>query len=115
MKTMAKTFKTNPLKKVTSGSEIQKENVEVKQEPDQSQPQHIQPEPKRGKGRPRQKTEPEKMINIGIPESLYKKMEVAKICHGNNMTQYIRKALERDIESNYEDYRKAAEALKKFE
>lgn len=111
---MTKTFKTNPLKKVTSGSEIQKEDIEVKQEPDQSQPQHIQPEPKRGKGRPRKKTEPEKMINIGIPESLYQKMEVAKICYGNNMTQYIRKALEKDIELNYQKYQEMANMLKDF-
>ena len=107
---MAKNFKTNPLKKVTNGAEIENE-VTV----NTSQEHASDPVQKRGKGRPRKKVEPEKMINIGIPESLYQKMEVAKICHGNNMTQYIRKALERDIESNYEDYQKAAEALKKFE
>lgn len=69
-----------------------------------------EPVKKRG-GRPRTKTENCKTINIAIPESLLEKIAVAKVMHGGNLTLYINRLIERDIQENYEKYKEFAEML----
>lgn len=56
-------------------------------------------------GRPRTKTEDEKIINIAVPLSVYKKINVAKIQYNNNLTLYINSLIERDLNENLEKYK----------
>lgn len=65
-------------------------------------------------GRPRTKTEPCKVINIAVPESVYANMNIAKMCYGNNMTLYVNRLIEKDLEANQEEYKQFAEKLKMF-
>jgi hypothetical protein len=55
-------------------------------------------------GRPKTKKEPTKTINIAVPVSMLEKLEVAKACYGNNMTQYVNALIATDIEKNFEQY-----------
>lgn len=68
-------------------------------------------EEKRKVGRPKVKTEPTKTINVAIPITTLEKMKVIKICFNNNMTEYINKLIEKDINENYEKYKTMAETL----
>lgn len=63
-------------------------------------------------GRPRTKTEPCKTINIAVPESIYANINIAKMCYGNNMTLYINRLIEKDLEANLNEYQKVADKLK---
>lgn len=120
---MAKGFsKNNPLDKLSGTSapkntEVQKEppaTVEPKQtEPEQKQekPQNTQ---KRKVGRPKTKDIKNtcKNINVAVPITLLDKWEDIKIVHGSNLTEYITKLIEKDMNANYEHYKDIADSLK---
>lgn len=61
-------------------------------------------ESQRKVGRPKTRTEEMRTINVAIPMSVFKKLDVAKACYGNSITRYVNKAIERDLESNYSKY-----------
>ena len=73
-----------------------------------------EPKTKRKVGRPKIKTEETKTINIAIPVSVLDKLHMVKICYGNNVTQYINKLIERDLEANYDKYKQIADSLNNF-
>ena len=120
---MAKGFsKNNPLDKLSGTSvpkikDVQKEPmaaVEPKQtemEQKQEKPQTAQ---KRKAGRPKTKDIKKtcKKINVAVPITLLDKWEDIKIVHGSNLTSYIIKLMEKDINANYERYKGIADSLK---
>lgn len=57
-------------------------------------------------GRPRTKTEDEKIINIAVPVSIYEKMNLAKLQYNNNLTLYINTLIEQDLTKNLDKYKK---------
>ncbi len=120
---MAKGFsKNNPLDKL-SGTVIPR-NTEVHKDPPAatgSEPQ--EPEPKQEKpqakqkrkaGRPKTKDIKNtcKNINAAVPITLLDKWEDIKIVHGSNLTEYITKLIEKDMNANYEHYKEIADSLK---
>lgn len=66
---------------------------------------------KRKVGRPRIKTEETKTINIAVPVSVLEKLDIVKVCYSNNLTQYINKLIEKDIEANFENYQTIVDSL----
>ena len=73
-----------------------------------------EPKEKRKVGRPKTKTEDTKTINIAGPVSVLEKLDTVKVCYGNNLTQYINKLIEKDIEANYDNYKQIADSLNSF-
>jgi len=120
---MTKGFsKNNPLDKLSStntpkNTEIQKEppvaieSKQTKMEPKREKPQTTQ---KRKVGRPKTKDIKNtcKNINVAVPITLLDKWENIKIVHGSNLTEYITKLIEKDMNTNYEHYRNIADSLK---
>ncbi len=120
---MTKGFsKNNPLDKLSStnapkNTEIQKEPpaaIESKQtetEPKREKPQTTK---KRKVGRPKTKDIKNtcKNINVAVPITLLDKWENIKIVHGSNLTEYITKLIEKDMNTNYEHYKNIADSLK---
>lgn len=74
------------------------------------EPEVVEPE-KRKQGRPKTKTEAEHRLGVGIPMSLWEKVEVAKKCYNDNVRLYIVKLIERDLAANYEEYVKRQDNL----
>ncbi len=120
---MAKGFsKNNPLDKL-SGASIPK-ITETEKEPHAAmKPKHTEPEPKPEKppvkqkrkvGRPKTKDIKNtcKNINVAVPITLLDKWEDIKIVHGSNLTAYITKLIEKDMNANYEHYKDIADSLK---
>lgn len=120
---MAKGFsKNNPLDKL-SGTNIPK-STEVQKEPSAAvEPKQTEPEAKQEKpqttqkrkvGRPKTKDIKNtcKNINVAVPITLLDKWEDIKIVHGNNLTEYITKLIEKDMNANYEHYKNLADSLK---
>ena len=116
---MGKSFKGNtPIDKLsgaahispvqTAADEEPKAAVEPKKEP------KTEPKTKRKVGRPKTKTEETKTINIAVPVSVLEKLDTVKVCYGNNLTQYINKLIEKDIEANYDNYKHIADSLNSF-
>lgn len=61
--------------------------------------------PKKKVGRPKSKPEGNyKTINIAVHEDKMPKIEIAKLKHGNNLTQYINDLIDQDLATNYEKY-----------
>ena len=117
---MAKSFsKSNPLDKLSGAKvtptvavpdEEPKAAVEPKKEPAEVK----EPKTKRKVGRPKTKTEETKTINIAVPVSVLEKLDTVKVCYGNNLTQYINKLIEKDVEANYDNYKHIADSLNSF-
>lgn len=113
---MAKSFKNNtPIDKLSGATptpvipdEEPKAAVEPKKE------SKTEPKTKRKVGRPKTKTEETKTINIAVPVSVLEKLDTVKVCYGNNLTQYINKLIEKDIEANYDNYKHIADSLNSF-
>jgi len=80
-------------------------------EPKQEKPQAKQ---KRKVGRPKTKDIKNtcKNINVAVPITLLDKWENIKIVHGSNLTEYITKLIEKDMNANYEHYNDIANSLK---
>lgn len=115
---MAKSFKNNtPIDKLSGAppvtpvatDETPKATVEPKK-PTKAE----EPKEKRKVGRPKTKTEDTKTINIAVPVSVLEKLDTVKVCYGNNLTQYINKLIEKDIEANYDNYKHIADSLNSF-
>lgn len=87
-------------------------------EPKQTEPEQKQEKPqttqKRKAGRPKTKDIKNtcKNINVAVPITLLDKWENIKIVHGSNLTEYITKLIEKDMNANYEYYSNIANSLK---
>lgn len=55
--------------------------------------------------RPKTKTEPTKIINIAVPETIYKQMVVAKMTYNDNLTEYVNKLIADDLDKNLDTYK----------
>lgn len=120
---MTKGFsKNNPLDKL-SGTSIPKSTEVQKEPPAAVEPKQTYPEQKQEKpqttqkrkvGRPKTKDIKNtcKNINIAVPITLLDKWEDIKIVHGSNLTEYITKLIEKDMNANYEHYNNIADSLK---
>ena len=102
---MAKSFKhSNPfdnLDNINQTPHIEKPVEKVREE-----------KPKKKVGRPKVKTEETKTVNIAIPLSILKQIEIAKIAYNNNLTQYINDIIKNDLESNIDRYKQIYDLLK---
>lgn len=96
-------------KSTSSTPEVEPKQTEP--EPKQEKPQTTQ---KRKVGRPKTKDIKNtcKNINVAVPITLLNKWEDIKIVHGNNLTEYITKLIEKDMNANYEHYKDIADSLK---
>lgn len=120
---MAKGFsKNNPLDKL-SGTSTPKSTEVQKEPPAAVEPKQTEPEPKQEKphstqkrkvGRPKTKDIKNtcKNINVAVPITLLDKWEDIKIVHGSNLTEYITKLIEKDMNANYEHYKDITDSLK---
>ena len=115
---MAKGFaKNNPLDKLSGAKPVK---VVVDEEPKVTVEPKKQPEirktttEKKKVGRPKTKDVKGtcKNINVAVPIVLLDKWEDVKIVHGSNLTEYITKLIERDMDSNYDNYKQIADSLK---
>lgn len=81
-----------------------------KAEPDNNRPIS----PKKRVGRPVIKNVKEtcRNINVAVPIELLDKWEQIKIVHGSNLTGYVTKLIQKDMNANYEHYRELTEGLK---
>ena len=72
------------------------------------------PQPKRKVGRPKTRDVRNtcRNINVAVPIDLLGKWDEVKLVHGNNLTAYITKLIERDMENNYERYKDILNNLK---
>lgn len=112
---MAKGFsKNNPLDKL-SGTAVPK-NTAAEPKPQELEAKQEKPpvKQKRKVGRPKTKDIKNtcKSINVAVPITLLDKWEDVKIVHGSNLTGYITKLIERDMNANYERYKEIADDLK---
>ena len=106
---MAKSFKNNtPIDKLSGATPV------TPVVPDEEPKVAVEPKTKRKVGRPKTKTEETKTINIAVPVSVLEKLDTVKVCYGNNLTQYINKLIEKDIEANYDNYKHIADSLNSF-
>ncbi len=65
-------------------------------------------------GRPRKRTEPYKILNIGVPISVYEDVyQYALPLYDNNMTVYINTLIKKDLESNIDSYKQVRAMMKK--
>ncbi len=82
------------------------------QEPETTQ-ENPQAKQKRKVGRPKTKDIKNtcKNINVAVPITLLDKWEEIKIVHGSNLTEYITKLIEKDMNANYERYKDIANSL----
>lgn len=110
-----KTFldKTNPLDKLSRT----KQNTEpFKEIPvvTEFEPNEEKIPLKRKAGRPKTKDIKNtcKNINVAVPITLLEKWEDIKIVHGSNLTEYITKLIERDMNANYIHYKEISDRLK---
>ena len=53
-----------------------------------------------------------KTISVAVPITLLNKWEEIKIVHGSNLTEYITKLIEKDMNANYEHYKNITDSLK---
>lgn len=115
---MAKSFKNNtPIDKLSGTTPVTPvvTDEEPKAAVEPKKPTKAEePKEKRKVGRPKTKTEDTKTINIAVPVSVLEKLDTVKVCYGNNLTQYINKLIEKDIESNYDNYKHIADSLNSF-
>lgn len=68
---------------------------------------------KRKPGRPRTKDVKNtcKTVNVAVPITLLNQWEDIKIVHGSNLTGYITKLIEKDMDANYERYKQIVNSL----
>lgn len=121
---MGKNFsENNPLNKLAgtnvqkSTSSLSKNNnltvVEPIQQDFELKQEKVLEEQKRKVGRPKTKDVKNtcKNINVAVPITLLDKWEEIKIVHGSNLTAYITKLIEKDMDANYERYKDIADSL----
>ena len=89
---MGKEFsKNNPLDKLSGITENNRMVKSVNEEHDNENKDPVKKKP----GRPKTKTEETKTINIAVPVSVLEKIDIAKVCYGNNLTCYINRQIGR--------------------
>lgn len=115
---MAKGFtKNNPLDKLSGTSKNINEQPSETTGPGTqdvvSRKEATQPT-KRKAGRPKTRDVKHtcKNINIAIPITLLNQWEDIKIVHESNLTGYITKLIEKDMNDNYEHYKEITDILK---
>lgn len=102
-------------KNMNNTSEPPKNNAHDEIKPNQTELEQKQENPqKRKAGRPKTKDIKNtcKNINVAVPITLLDKWENIKIVHGSNLTEYITKLIEKDMNANYEHYNDIANSLK---
>lgn len=114
---MGKSFKDNkPINKLTVPTPAEEhKTVAVEPSEPKKEPEIRKTTPaKRRVGRPKTKDVKGtcKNINVAVPIVLLDKWEEVKIVHGSNLTEYITKLIEKDMDSNYEKYKSIADSLK---
>lgn len=115
---MTKGFtKNNPLDKLSGVSKNTQEQPSKKTEPEPQDAASGQKEAqptKRKVGRPKTKDVKRtcRNINVAVPITLLNQWEDIKIVHGSNLTGYITKLIEKDMNANYERYKDIADSLK---
>lgn len=114
---MGKSFKGNsPVKKLTTPLPAEESNmVAVEPSEPKKEPEIRKTAPtKKRVGRPKTKDVKGtcKNINVAVPITLLNKWEEVKIVHGSNLTEYITKLIEKDMDSNYAKYKSIADSLK---
>lgn len=99
--------------KITNVEENQSVNEPKQANPKQNR-ENTQAAQKRKVGRPKTKDIKNtcKNINVAVPITLLDKWEDIKIVHGSNLTEYITKLIEKDMNANYEHYKDIADSLK---
>lgn len=101
---MSKSFKDSPFDKFN--------NIEPKQK---SEPKKDNTSDKPKKvGRPKTKQGEYKTINIAVPVEFLDKLKDVKEVYQNNLTLYINKLIEKDLEANYDKYLEIVDNLKLF-
>lgn len=113
---MGKSFKDNkPIKNLTTPAPAEEPKVAVEPSEPKKEPEIRKTTPAKKKvGRPKTKDVKGtcKNINVAVPIVLLDKWEEVKIVHGSNLTEYITKLIEKDMDSNYEKYKSIADSLK---
>lgn len=114
---MRKNFKDNkPINKLTVPTPAEEpKTVTVEPSESKKEPEISKTTPaKRRVGRPKTKDVKGtcKNINVAVPITLLDKWEEVKIVHGSNLTEYITKLIEKDMDSNYAKYKSIADSLK---
>ena len=110
---MGKSFKDNrPINNLTAPAPAE-ESKTVTVKPSEPEIRKTTPA-KRRVGRPKTKDVKGtcKNINVAVPIALLDKWEEVKIVHGSNLTEYITKLIEKDMDSNYAKYKSIADSLK---
>lgn len=113
---MGKNFKDNkPIKNLTTPTPAEEPKVAV------VEPTPAEPKPeirktttaKKKVGRPKTKDVKGtcKNINVAVPIVLLDKWEEVKAAHKSNLTEYITKLIQRDMDLNYEHYKELAKML----
>lgn len=120
--TKPKSFsKGSPLDKLSNttilkNADIEKESPIVagsKQQELESEQEKLQVKQKRKVGRPKIKDIKNtcKNINVAVPITLLNKWEEIKRVHNRNLTKYITKLIEKDMDENYDNYKKIINSL----
>lgn len=105
---MGKGFsKNNPLDKLSGITKNNEMIKSVNEEHNNENKNQLKKKP----GRPKTKTEETKTINIAVPVSVLEKIDIAKVCYGNNLTSYINRLIKKDIEANYDEYKNIINSL----
>lgn len=109
---MAKSFKkSNPFDNIDNQTPVDSPEIAVAHGEPQERPEASKKKSNGKVGRPKTKTEDTKTINIAVPVSTLDKINDVKVCFGNNLTQYINKLIEKDLEINYDNYKHIADSL----
>ncbi len=104
----AKNFKKSPFDNFNIETEVKSKN-------DKSNNIDIitNNEPKKV-GRPKTKQGEYKTINISVPVGFLEKLKEVKEVYQGNLTLYINKLIEKDLEENYNKYLEIVNSLKLF-
>lgn len=108
---MGKSFKDNkPINKLTVPTPAEEhKTVAVEPSEPKKEPEIRKTTPaKRRVGRPVEIEDPRKNINIAVKVELLDKYDEVKKALGGNLTAYIGNLIEKDMNENYEKYKKIA-------
>ena len=87
----------------------------LKVEAQEPAPAAVVPAPKKKRGRPKTKTDPERTINIAIPVEVLEKVDIAKVCYGNNLTAYVNAVIKADLEAHLEEYERIKKTIETYQ
>lgn len=107
----AKNFKKSPFDNFNIETEVKSKND--KSNKDNNIDTITNNEPKKV-GRPKTKQGEYKTINISVPVEFLEKLKEVKEVYQGNLTLYINKLIEKDLEENYDKYLELVNSLKLF-